>query len=84
MGMAVDYGVVEVEMKFGVDGAGVVPADEGFVNGLVIGVIADGAFAAMAFELGSGRGTQLFPLGKSEILNALRHRVPPDSPFRHG
>lgn len=73
MGMAIERGIAEVEVIAFHDFAGTVPADEGSINGLALGMIANSAFTAVAFEIGRGSGMESFALGKREILNSLGH-----------
>lgn len=73
MGMAIERGIAEVELIALHDFTGTVPADEGSINGLTFGVIANGAFTAVTFEIGRGSGMEGFALGEREILNSLGH-----------
>lgn len=73
MGMAIEHRVAGAEIVATHNCVGTVPADEGIINRFAFGMIANGAFAAVAFGIGRGSGTEGFAPGKREILSAFVH-----------
>ena len=64
--MAVNHGAV-AEFEVFSDLAGADPVEEGFFDGVTVGMIADGAFDLVIFEIGFVAARRIFPFWEFRV-----------------